>query len=75
MVAFIHTSDATHLVDGGFVIQMADQGIARVGGHGHHPASSQQFDRDLDQARLGIFGVNLKKLGHGYWAKSGVRMR
>ena len=72
VVPFVHSTDAAHLVHGGFVIQVAGQGITGVGGHGQHLALRQQGHRLLEETRLWVVGVNLQPLGHARLIECGL---
>ena len=61
----VHAADAPQLVGRAFVVHMANQGVAGVGGHGQHAALVEQLHGLLEQARLRVVGVNAEKLGHG----------
>ena len=55
---------APQLVGCRLVVEVADQGVTRVGGHGQHTASGQQLTGPLEQAPLRVFRVDVKQLGH-----------
>jgi hypothetical protein len=65
VVFLVHSADAAQLVGSGFIVQVADQGVAGVGGHGQHAALVEQLHGLLEQTRLRVVGVNAEKLGHG----------
>ena len=65
VVFVVHLADAAQLVGGIFVVEVADQRIAGVGGHGGHTTTVQQGSGLFQQARLRVVGVNFKVLGHG----------
>ena len=56
VVLVVHLADAAQQVGGVLVVQVAHQGVARIGGHGHHAAFLQQGGGLLKQARLGFSG-------------------
>ena len=64
MVALVDLADAAQLIDRRLVVQVADQGVAGIGGHGQHAAAVQQCRRLLEQARLRVVRVYDEKLGH-----------
>jgi hypothetical protein len=64
MVFVVHTAHLAQMVGGGFVIQVANQGIARVGRHRQDATLVQQSDGLFEQTNLRIFGVNRKILSH-----------
>ncbi|MNS89553.1 hypothetical protein D3C72_1235690 [compost metagenome] len=61
----IDLADAAQPVDHLLVVQLADKGVAGVGGHGQNASVLEHGRSLLEQARLGIVGVNFKVLGHG----------
>ena len=65
VVLVVHATDAAQLVRGVFVVQVADQGIAGVGGHGQHTALLEQLHGLLEQTGLWVVRVNSEELGHG----------
>ncbi len=65
VVLVVDLADAAQLVGGGFVVQLAGQRVARIGGHGQHAALREQRRGLLQQARLRVVGVDAEVLGHG----------
>ena len=64
VVLVVYPANLAQTVDGGFVVQMADQGIARIGGHGQHAALGEQCHGLFEQARLRVVRMDLKQLCH-----------
>ena len=64
MVFVVHAPDAAQAVGGGFVVEVADEGVAGVRGHGQDLAFLQHGDGLLEQARLRVVRVDFKQLGH-----------
>ena len=60
----VHPADLAQVVGRGLVVEVAGQGIARIGGHGQHPAALEQRHGLLEQARLRVLGVDFEVLGH-----------
>ena len=60
----VHTTDAAQVVYGGLVVQVADQGIAGVGGYGQNTAFFQQGNGLFEQAWLRVLGVDFEILCH-----------
>ncbi|MNV42602.1 hypothetical protein D3C71_1342820 [compost metagenome] len=65
MVFVVHLADPAQAVDGILVVELADQRIARIGGHGHNAAFLQQHGGLLEQTWLRVIGVDFEILGHG----------
>ena len=65
VVFFIHLANAAQAVCRVLVVQVADQGIARIGGHGHDAALLQQRSGLLEQPGLRVVGVDFEILCHG----------
>ena len=66
MVLVVHPADAAHVVDRRFVVQMADQCVAGVGGNGQHAPFFQQGHGLFEKSGLRVIGVNFKELRHGF---------
>ena len=64
VVFVVHATDATQAVGCGFVIKMADQRVAGIGGNRQHAAFFQHGHGLLEQARLRVVRVDFKQLGH-----------
>ncbi len=62
VVFVVYPTNAAQGVSSGFVVQVADECVARIGGHGDDAALAQQGDGLLEQAGLRVVGVNLEKL-------------
>ena len=60
MVLVVHTPNPAQFVGGGLVINVAHQGVAGVGGDRQNLAFFKQGNGLLEQARLGVFGMNFK---------------
>jgi hypothetical protein len=52
------------VLDRSFVVEVADQGIARISRYGNDAAAFKQLHSLFEQTGLGVVGVNLKKLSH-----------
>jgi hypothetical protein len=65
MVFVVYPANAAHVIDSGFIVQMANQGVAGIGGHCQHTALTEQGHGLFQQTRLRIVRMNLQPLGHG----------
>jgi hypothetical protein len=71
VVAVVDAAHPPQLLRGGLVVEVADQRIAAVGGDGGQTAGVQQRRRLLEQARLGVVGVQLEEQGHARIVRAG----
>ena len=65
VVFFVHLADAAQAVYRVLVVQVADQRVAGVRGHGHDAALLQQQRGLLEQPGLRVVGMGFEVLGHG----------
>ena len=64
MVFQIDFSDGEYAFHRRLIAEFAAQGVTRIGRINHHSALIDDFDCLLDEAFLGIVGMNGKKLCH-----------
>jgi L-fucose isomerase-like protein len=64
VVFVIDPTDATQLVCGIFIVQVANQRVAGIGGHSQNAALVEQLHRLLEQTGVRVFWVDNEKLGH-----------
>ena len=64
VVLIVHTADAAQGICRRLVIEVADQRVAGVGRYRNNLALFKQSHGLLEQARLGIVGVNFEILRH-----------
>ena len=60
----VHVPDTHDALEAIFIFQTTGQGIGRIRGVGHDPATGDDFHRLLDEPGLGILGMNGKELRH-----------
>jgi hypothetical protein len=72
MVFVVNTAHLAQMVGGGFVIQVANQGVTRVGRYRQNTALVQQSDGLFQQTCLRICRVNRKILSHEYSNHEGL---
>ena len=64
MVLVVDLADLAQALGGALVVEVADQGVAGVGGHGDDAAGVQHLGGLPQQAHLGVVGVDVEVLGH-----------
>lgn len=64
MMLLVDPTDPAQTVDRGLVIEMTYQCITGIGRQCDDAAAMNHLRCLLDQAQLGIFGMDLKKLAH-----------
>ena len=65
MVLVVDAAHPAQLLDGLLVVQVADERVARVGGHRRQAAVVQDLRGLAQQADLRVVGVDVEELGHG----------
>ena len=64
VMALIDTPDTPQAVGRRFIVEVTNQGIARVRGYREQPALSQQLAGPSEQTPLRVVGMDFKQLGH-----------
>ena len=65
VVLLVDAADLPQLIDRGLVVEVADQGVGRIGRHRCDTAAGEQGRRLLEEAGLGVIGVDFEELRHG----------
>ena len=67
VVLVIQLAQTSDTLDSALVTDLATDGVGRIGWVDHHTAGANDLYGLLDQARLGVFRMNLEELTHGFY--------